>query len=113
VTRSEGQRQSRKHEDRLARATGGRRTPASGAFWHHKGDVRSPLWLIEHKFTGRTQVTIKAQVLEKIVGEAIVNGRIPVLGLHLNGRNYVVLDEEDWLDIDRRLRESNGSLDQQ
>ena len=103
--RSEGQRQSRKHEDRLAKAVGGSRTAASGAFWSRKGDVRSQDLLIEHKWTGKSQVTVKAAVLEKIVKEAILDGRTPVLGFHLNGENYIMLDENDFLELRQKLQE--------
>jgi hypothetical protein len=103
--RSEGQRQSRKHEDRLAKAVGGSRTAASGAFWSRKGDVRSQDLLIEHKWTGKKQVTVKSDVLEKIVKEAILDGRMPVLGFHLNGENYIMLDENDFLEMRQLLQE--------
>ena len=103
--RSEGQRQSRKHEDRLAKAVGGSRIAASGAFWSRKGDVRSQDLLIEHKWTGKKQVTVKSDVLEKIVKEAILDGRMPVLGFHLNGENYVMLDENDFLEMRQLLQE--------
>ena len=46
---TKGQRQSRKHEDRLAKVIGGKRNAASGGFWNRKGDVRSKDLLIEHK----------------------------------------------------------------
>lgn len=103
--RSEGQRQSRKHEDRLAKAIDGSRNAASGAFWSRKGDVRSKDLLVEHKWTGKKQVTVQASVLEKIVKESILDGRMPVLGLHLNGENYVVLTENDFLELRQELQE--------
>ncbi len=99
MPRSEGQRESRKHEDRIAAKTGGQRNVASGAFWHRKGDVRTPTMLIEHKWTGKKQITIKAEYLEKISREAILDGRMPAVGFHLNGRNYVIFDEDDALTI--------------
>jgi len=97
--KSEGQKQSQKHEKRLAKKVGGTRTAASGAFWSRKGDVRSKELLIEHKWTGKKQVTIKSEVLKKITREAILDNRIPVLGLHLDGENYVVLLEDDYLEM--------------
>lgn len=106
--RSEGQKESGRHEKRLAKAVGGSTTAASGAFWSRKGDVRSTDLLIEHKWTGKKQFTLTAQVLEKIMTEAILDGRIPVLGFHLNGHNYVVLDEEDFLDLRRRLAQERS-----
>jgi len=103
--RSKGQKESKKHEDRLAKAVGGQRTAASGAFWSRKGDVRSKDLLIEHKWTGKATVTIKATVLEKIVTEAILDSRMPVLGFSLNNENYVMLTEDDLLELRQRLQE--------
>jgi hypothetical protein len=51
--KSEGLKQSQKHEKRLAKAVGGTRNAASGALWSRKGDVRSNDLLIEHKYTGK------------------------------------------------------------
>ena len=97
--KSEGQKQSQKHEKRLAKLVDGSVNAASGAFWSRKGDVRSKDLLIEHKWTGKKQVTIKSEVLKKITREAILDSRIPVLGLHLDGENYVVLLEDDYLEM--------------
>jgi hypothetical protein len=103
--KTKGQRESRKHEDRLAKAVGGSRNAASGAFWSRKGDVRSKDMLIEHKWTGKATFTIKAKDLEKIVTEAILDGRLPVLGFHLNGENYVIQLEDDFLELRQNLQE--------
>jgi hypothetical protein len=102
--KSEGQKQSQKHEKRLAKATGGKRNAGSGAFWSRKGDVRTDELLIEHKWTGKKSVTIKSEVLKKITTEAILDSRTPVLGLHLDGENYVVLLEEDFFELRNLLR---------
>ena len=106
--RSKGQKESKKHEDRLAKAIGGQRIAASGAFWSRKGDVRSKDLLIEHKWTGKATVTIKAAVLEKIVTEAILDSRMPVLGFSLNNENYVMLTEDDFLELRQKLQESSN-----
>jgi hypothetical protein len=99
LSKSEGQKQSLKHEKRLAKAIGGQRNVASGAFWFRKGDVRSEDLLIEHKWTGKKSFTLKSDVLEKITTEAILDGRTPVLGVSLNDVNYVLLDENDFLEL--------------
>jgi uncharacterized protein YhfF len=101
--KSEGQKQSQKHEKRLAKAVGGQTTAASGAFWSRKGDVRSAELLIEHKWTGKKTKTISALELEKITNEAIMDGRTPVFGIHLNGEDYVILLETDFLEMARDL----------
>jgi len=97
--KSEGQKQSRKHEVRLAKKVDGKRTAASGAFWNRKGDVRSSLYLIEHKFTGKKSFTLKSAELEKISKEAILDNRVPLFGVHLNGHNYLLLLEDDFLEL--------------
>lgn len=110
--KSKGQKESKKHEERLAKLVGGKRNAASGAFWSRKGDVRSKDLLIEHKWTGKAQVTVKAAVLEKIVNEAIVDSRTPVLGFSLNNNNYVLLTEDDFLEMRQNLQEHNCSTTQ-
>jgi hypothetical protein len=105
--KSEGQKQSQKHEKRIAKAVGGKTTAASGAFWSRKGDVRSDDLLIEHKWTGKKSFSLKAEVLEKIVTEAIIDSRMPVLGISLNNNNYVLLTEDDFLEMREKLQ-SNG-----
>ncbi len=102
--KSEGQKQSQKHEKRLAKLIDGKRSAASGAFWSRKGDVRNDSLLIEHKWTGKKQVTIKSEVLKKITKEAILDSRIPVLGIHLDGENYVILGEEDFFELRNSIR---------
>lgn len=108
--KSEGQKQSQKHETRLAKKMDGSKVAASGAFWSRKGDVRTDDLLVEHKYTGKSQFTLKAAELEKINTEAILDGRIPVFGVSLNGRNYVLLDENDFLEMRRELMESREDV---
>lgn len=102
--KSEGQKQSQKHEKRLAKKVGGSKTAASGAFWSRKGDVRSPDLLIEHKWTGKKSFSIKALEVEKIVTEAIIDSRMPVFGISLNDKNYVLLTEDDFLEMREKLQ---------
>lgn len=99
-------RASQAQEARGARIHGGQVTPGSGAGWSKKGDVRVPsdggvftVPLIEYKWTGKKQATIQAGVLEKIVYEAVADGRRPVLGISLNGLNYVILPEDDYVEL--------------
>jgi hypothetical protein len=101
--RSEGQKKSKAHERRIANLVGGSRNAGSGAFWSRKGDVRSKDLLIEHKWTGKKSFTLSSQVLEKIVTEAILDSRTPVLGISLNNENYVILLENDFLELRQRL----------
>ena len=104
--RSKGQKESKKHEKRLAKKIGGTRNAASGALWARKGDVRSDDLLIEHKWTGKKQFTIKSDVLKKNVREAILEGRMPVLGIHLDGEDYVILLENDFLEMRDKTKDA-------
>lgn len=97
--KSEGLKKSQKHEARLAKVFNGEVQAASGALWSRKGDVRTNDLLIEHKYTGKASFTVKAAVLEKIVKEAILDSRMPVLGVSLNDENYVLLTEDDFLEL--------------
>jgi hypothetical protein len=97
--KSEGQKQSQKHEKRIAKAIGGQTTAASGAFWSRKGDVRSAGLLVEHKWTGKKSKTISSAELKKITNEALMDGRLPVFGIHLDGEDYVILLETDFLEL--------------
>ena len=103
--KSKGQKESQKHEARLAKVFDGKRTAASGAFWNRKGGVRTRDYLIEHKWTGKASFTLKAAVLEKIVKEAILESRTPILGFSLNNENYCILTEDDLLELLQTLQE--------
>lgn len=74
---------------------GGKRHRGSGN-GSRKGDGRTSDELIEFKRTGKTQITIKADDLEKIAMEAAVTGRIPALMFELKGKHYVIHEEADW-----------------
>jgi hypothetical protein len=97
--KSKGLKESQKHEARLAEVLDGKVNAGSGAFWSRKGDVRAADVLVEHKYTGKSSFTVKAAVLEKIVKEAIFDGRMPVLGISLNNENYICLTEDDFLEL--------------
>lgn len=104
--KTKGQKESQKHEKRIAKKIGGSRNAASGAFWSRKGDVRSDDLLIEHKWTGKKQITIKSDVLKKIVREAILDGRTPALGIHLEEKNYVILLEDDFIEMRDKIKDA-------
>jgi hypothetical protein len=60
--------------------------------------------LIEHKWTGKKSFSIKAAEVEKIVMEAIIDNRMPVFGISLNDKNYVLLTEDDFLEMREKLQ---------
>lgn len=94
-------RRSQKQEKSVAKSFGARPTPASGAKWGQKGDVRSEDFLIECKTTKKDYYTITTKVWEKIRIEATKDhGRIPLLVIDLRDQDrYVVFRPYD-LDID-------------
>lgn len=103
MAKSEGQKQSQAHEKRIAKLIDGETTAASGAFWSRKGDARSKDLLVEHKWTGKKSKTISSAELKKITNEALFDGRTPVFGIHLDGEDYVILLETDFLEIRNKL----------
>lgn len=83
----------------MALTANGRRTPASGALWFQKGDVVTDSFLIEAKRTDKNSMSIRLDVWEKIRREALLSGRIPLLAVEIRGREFVVLDLEDFFDL--------------
>jgi hypothetical protein len=65
--------------------------------------VRSDSLLIEHKWTGKKSKTISSAELKKITTEAILDGRTPVFGMHLDGEDYIVMLETDLLELVHKL----------
>lgn len=95
-----GHAESQKHERRIAKRFGGQVTPASGAFWSHKGDVRTVSMVMEHKYTGSLErLVVKASWLTKIEKEALQDFKMPVFMFHLAGADYVVLTDNDFYEL--------------
>jgi hypothetical protein len=91
---------SLKQEKRTAAAYRGSRQPMSGAGWLRKNDVRSESLLIENKTTGNGKsYSIKSTDLVELTERAIIDDRLPVLQFDLGGRRYVVLNEDDFLEM--------------
>jgi hypothetical protein len=99
-------RASQAQEKRGARVMGGAVRPGSGSKPSAKGDVRVPRApgvplqecgvLIEYKRTDSRSFSLKISELEKIRGEALLEGRRHLMGIELGGRHYVVLEEHDY-----------------
>lgn len=90
---------SGRQERRVAKEIGGLPVPASGAFWHRKGDARSAVYLVEAKRTDKGSFSIKGLVWDKIRREALIDGRVPVLQVEIQDRRLAVIDWEDFLAI--------------
>lgn len=91
-------RNSKNQESRVAKEVSGKVTPASGALWGSKGDVRNDLFLIECKTTKKDFYSLTFTVWNKIYVEAIKDGlRIPVMCIDLNNgsKRFAVLCTKD------------------
>lgn len=62
-------------EKRVAKLTDSRRTPASGARWHSKGDIKNDTDLTEVKATAKKSYSLKLATLRKIEEEAAAQDR--------------------------------------
>lgn len=94
----ERRRASQRQEKAGARRHGGRLQAGSGCGRLQKGDVRTDDALLEYKTVigGQRQITLRLADLRQVEHDAVVSGRIPVLGVQMGGRDYVVLTAEDW-----------------
>lgn len=93
-------KKSRKQEDRSADNYRGSRNAGSGNGWMRKNDVRAEEFLIENKLTtGTKSITLKTVDLKELRERAILEDRTPVLQFDLAGRSYVVLVEDDFLEM--------------
>ena len=89
-------KKSKKQEEKIAKDIGGRTTPASGALWAFKGDVRNDKYLIEAKFTDSNSYQLNYTTWDKIKREAINDGlRIPVMQIDIQGSQYALLRVDD------------------
>ena len=92
-------KRSKKQEERTADKYYGSRNVMSGAGWVRKNDVRTVDLLIENKFTDKKSYSIKSEEMVKLARTAILEDRVPVLQVDLGGRSYVVLLEDDFLEM--------------
>ena len=70
--------QSDKRVKKIAKQTGGRVTPNSGATPFGKGDISYPEHLTEHKQTSKASYKLNKEDLFKIYSEALREGKEPV-----------------------------------
>lgn len=80
-------------EKREALKFGGKRQPGSGCGKRHKGDVKSPEFLIECKRTDKNSITVKAAWITKILEEAIRAGKEPVIALEIGDVRAYLMPE--------------------
>lgn len=102
-------RKSKDQESKVAKELAGRVTPASGALWGAKGDVRNDVFLVECKTTSKPFYTLTFATWSKIYKEAIRDGlRIPVMCIDLEkeGKRFAVMCSKD---IPRKLIPLNST----
>lgn len=93
-------KKSVKQEKRSAQNYKGSRNAGSGSGWLRKNDVRAENFLIENKLTtGTKSITLKEVDLRELRQRAILEDRVPVLQFDLSGRSYVVIVEDDFLEL--------------
>jgi len=93
-------KKSRKQEKRTADSYRGSRNAGSGSGWMRKNDVRTREFLFENKLTTATKsITLKEADLRELTERAIIEDRTPVLQFDLAGRRYIVLNEDDFLEM--------------
>ena len=91
---------SKKQEKRTADTYKGSRNAGSGSGWMRKNDVRSVEFLFENKFTtNKKSITLKESDLRELTERAIIEDRTPVLQFDLANRRYVVLVEDDFVEM--------------
>jgi len=99
-------KKSKRQEKQIAKETGGKRQPASGARWQAKGDVEGPPtkgliadgFLIEGKTTARKQVTLRRSMLEDHFNRAIESNRIGIFQICMddNARSPLCFAIAPW-----------------
>ena len=81
---------------------GGVRNPRSGGRWDRRNDGRTDSELVEFKRTdNRSSITLRWADLDALYQHALAEHRTPVLGFELNGSNFAVLRELDYLALRR------------
>lgn len=102
MSRTPAQKMSDAQEKRTAKTYGGTLNAMSGAGWMRKADVRTPDFMIENKTKmslDAKSYSVKAVDLRDLTKRARLEGRIPLLQFDLGGHRYVVLNEDDLLEL--------------
>lgn len=102
MSRTPEQKMSDAQEKRTAKTYGGTVNAMSGAGWMRKADVRTPDFMIENKTKmsiDAKSYSVKAVDLRDLTKRARLEGRVPLLQFDLGGHRYVVLNEDDLLEI--------------
>ena len=102
MSRTEVQKVSDRQEKRTAATYKGSRNAMSGAGWVRKADVRAHDFLIENKaktLPNAKSFSVKDKDMQDLTKRAVLEGRIPVWQVDINGRRYVTLNEDDFIEM--------------
>lgn len=103
---------SRAQEARGASLHGGRRNAGSGNTPWKKNDVRVDRdYLIEYKRTDRKSITIKLEDLETCRTNALLEGRQPLFGIEIGGRDWVMAEAAEFERIRSGCARTDGVAD--
>ena len=100
-----------KHENDVARRSGGQRRAASGAAPGKPGDTVDQDFLRECKATKGAGITIQGAWLKKITHEALPRGMTPLLEIRLDGQepptptDWVLVPSQEFEILLERLKE--------
>lgn len=88
---------SRRQEARGASLHGGSRNSGSGNTPWRKNDVRVDRdYLIEYKRTDNKSISIKLEDLETCRTNALLEGREPLFGIEIGGRDWVMVEAAEF-----------------
>lgn len=127
MAKTEGQKKSRKQEQRITKSLqeikmDARQQMASGSIWFAKSDVISELFQIEAKTRAKKSksISVKREWLDKIASEAFHANKIPALAFSFgDNKDYFILEDRYFLELVEELIElrrkvngddSNGRL---
>lgn len=102
MSRTAVQKKSDAQEKRTAKTYGGTLNAMSGAGWMRKADVRTPDFMIENKTrmdVNAKYYSVKSVDLRDLTKRARLEGRTALLQFDLGGHRYVILNEDDLLEL--------------
>lgn len=93
-------RRSRRQEKRGAELFGGKVTPGSGNKWFARNDMITDRFSFEFKTTTFGSFTLKLPELLTAEKNALMDGLTMAFGIQIQDRNYVLLTEEDFAELE-------------
>lgn len=90
-------KKSLRQEKRWAKELEGKRRPASGALLGLRGDITKGKFLFELKRTDKKSFTLTLEMWNKIMSQSFSDGKIPAVGLTIQGIDLVVISRDTFL----------------